>query len=354
MYMSGGKILDEIKITLRSDSGAILDVWIDVADNSLSRKWLAALNNLLENNNHLEKNYCWMGWIESDRNAQYLCEQINHSITTINASNLGYKIDCKPYTVQNTINDKLDVNHEKMNWLHRYFEDLQGWSGGISHYYKQADPVTKWHIRQLNLLCHEHESLVLSMRKAVQAPEWRRPSQLMCWLNAPRFMIEQDDYELFGIDTINRNLGGVYVGVNKAVGKHHWEVFNDEGRNSRISELVTTSLRDQTEAAGDFDIEWARNPGSYHWQKIQLKEFREWLVANNFNPEDKTLTIGHPKIGQVDLEKSFGVKDYKVIWSTLAAHLDVYKIQTSVAEATYDYKWSDQNYMQLQIDALAR
>jgi len=40
---------------------------------------------------------------------------------------------------------------------------------------------------------------------------------------------------LFGVETMNRSLGGVYVGVNKAVGKHHWEVFNDEGRDSRIS-----------------------------------------------------------------------------------------------------------------------
>jgi hypothetical protein len=52
------------------------------------------------------------------------------------------------------------------------------------------------------------------------------------------------------------------VGVNKAVSKAHWEVFNDEGRN--VDELTTTSLRNQTEAAGDFDIEWARDPGAYH------------------------------------------------------------------------------------------
>jgi hypothetical protein len=146
--------------------------------------------------------------------------------------------------------------HEKTNHLHRYFEDLQGVSGAMSTYYTAADPDTRWHIRQLNLLCHELESLVLSMRKAVQAPDWRRPSQLMCWLHAPRFVLETADYELFGIDTINRSMGGVYVGVNKAVGKAHWEVFNDEGRDSRISELVTSTLRSQTEAAVDFDIEW--------------------------------------------------------------------------------------------------
>lgn len=164
--------------------------------------------------------------------------------------------------------------------------------------------------------------------------------------------MSEEDYELFGVDTINRSMGGVYVGVNKAVGKHHWEVFNDEGRDSRIGELTTSSLRAQTEAAGDFDIEWARDPSTYHWQIRKLAEFREWLVANGFDPNDKSLTIGHPQVGQVDLARSFGTTDYREIWSQLSTKLDVYKISTSSAETTYEYKWSDSNYAQLQMEFL--
>jgi hypothetical protein len=138
------------------------------------------------------------------------------------------------------------------------------------------------------------------------------------------------------------------VGVNKAVGKHHWEVFNDEGRDSRVSELVTSSLRAQTEAAGDFDIEWARDPGAYHWQITKLQEFKEWLAANGFDPEEKALTIGHPQVGQVDLERSFGTTDYQQIWTQIGTHLDVYKIQTSQNSATYNYNWSNSDYDLLQ------
>jgi hypothetical protein len=344
-------LLDHIEIDLQGRD-SVLTVHIDVADNSLSRKWLAALNNVIKTDLHLEKNYCWFGWTESERNAQYLCKQINASIDHINQSNIGYCIDCDAYTVDNVIQPDLDINHERMNLLHRYFEDLQGWSGGISNYYNSADPATRWHIRQLNLLCHELESLVLSMRKDVESPEWKRPSQLMCWLNAPRFELEEEDYDLFGIDTINRSLGGVYVGVNKAVGKHHWEVFNDEGRDSRIGELVTSSLRPQTQAAGDFDIEWANNPGTYHWQISKLREFKKWLTDNGFDPDDKHLTIGHPQVGQVDLSKSFGTTDYRQIWSQLSTKLDVYKIRTSSAEATYNYNWSDPDYAEQQIRKL--
>jgi hypothetical protein len=346
-------LLDQITITLRSSrTGSTLPVYIDVDNNSLSQRWLAALKDLIQNEYHLEKNYCWLGWTESDRTAEYICGEINRSINAVNQANLGYQIQCADYDVATVIQPDLDVNHERMNWLHRYFEDLQGVSGAMSPYYTAADDATRWHIRQLNLLCHELESLVLSMRKVVQAPEWRRPSQLMCWLRAPRFELEPEDYELFGIETINRQLGGVYVGVNKAVGKAHWEVFCDEGRDSRLSELTTTSLRAQTQAAGDFDIEWARNPGAYPWQQKKLAEFRDWLTANGFDPDDKGLTIGHPKVAQVNLLKSFGTTDYEKIWAQLAQHLDVYKIQVGNISATYNYNWSDPDYAEQQIKEL--
>ena len=343
----------QIIITLRSErTGSQLPVYINVYNNSLSRKWLAALKDLIKNENHLEKNYCWLGWPESSRTAQYICESINSSIDAINAADLGYRINCDAYTVDSVIQEDLGIDHARMNQLHRYFEDLQGVSGAMSPYYTAADSGTRWYIRQLNLLCHELESLVLSMRKAVQAPEWRRPSQLMCWLNAPRFELEPQDYELFGIETINRQLGGVYVGVNKAVGKAHWEVFNDEGRDSRLSELTTSTLRAQTQAAGDFDIEWANDPGEYDFQKRHLADFRTWLINNGFDPDDKALTIGHPQVGQVDLMRSFGTTEYTAIWAQLEQHLNVYKIRTSTTEATYSYNWSDKDYAQRQIKEL--
>jgi len=344
-------LLDQIEIDLRSTENQILTVYIDVEYNSLSRKWLTALNDIIQHELHLEKNYCWLGWAESERSAEYLCTQINRSINAINSGDIGYRI-ADYFSPGNVIQANLEIEHDKMNQLHRYFEDLQGTAAAMSPYYTAADDLTRWHIRQLNLLCHELESLVLSLKKLVRDSEWRRPSQLMCWLKSPRFELEESDYELFGIETINRKLGGVYVGVNKAVGKHHWEVFNDEGRDSRVGELVTTSLRKQTQAAGDFDIEWARDPSEYHWQIKTLARFREWLERNGFDPNDKGLTIGHPQVGQVDLQRSFGTEDYQEIWKRIAQHQDVYQIRTSTAQSTYDYRWSDLDYMEQQIKAL--
>jgi hypothetical protein len=355
------KYLDEITITLRNKQNNFLPIYIKVFNNSLSEKWLKSLRLLIIDNYHLEKNYCFIGFADSDRNGSFILNQINQSIEKINQSNLGYTIN-DYFTLENTLSDLPDgphvlgrnLIHSRLNSLHRYFEDLQGTSGNLSRYFLEADTEIKWHIRQLNLLCHEFENWALSYRKQVEAPEWQRPSQLMCWLHAPRFTLTETDYELFGIDTINRKLGGVYVGVNKAVGKHHWEVFNDEGRDSRIGELTTTTLKSQTEAAGDFDIEWARDPGAFVWQQKQLKEFREWLTVNGFDPEDKNLTIGHPQVAQVELIRSFGTSDYQQIWNQLNNYQDVYKITTGSASATYDYRWSDSDFQQRQMRIIAQ
>jgi hypothetical protein len=359
--MSGTKtLLDQIQMDLLDrNTGHRIAVYIDVYDNSLSRKWLTALNHLLQGNYHLEKNYCFVGFADSARNGSYILDQVNVSISAINSADIGYTID--DHFDLNTVLTAGQIGFDqpggriiqsKLNHLHRYFEDLQGVSGNIPEYYYRACAETKWHIRQLNLLCHEFESWALSWRKKQTSPQWQRPSQLMCWLNAPRFVLEDSDYELFGIETINRPLGGVFVGVNKAVGKHHYEVFCDEGRDSRINELVTTTLRSQTEAAGDFDIEWANNPGEFEFQKKQLQDFRSWLKANGFDPEDSKLTIGHPMIGQVDLTRSFGTENYVDIWNQLNHHLDVVRITTGQTMVEYLYHWSDNDYIQRQVNVI--
>jgi len=342
-------LLDVIEIDLED-----LTVYVDVYDSSLSRKWLTALNKLIKDNYHLEKNYCFFGFADGVRNGQYLIDQINASILAINAENIGYQID-DHFTLDSVLNNDHKIVHNRFNRLHSYFEDLQGVSGAMSPFYTASNSTTRWHIRQLNSLCHEFESWALSWNKKYTAPEWMRPSQLMCWLNSPRFILDEQDYELFGIESINRPTGGVFVGVNKAVGKHHWEVFVDEAHydpTHRTDSLTTTTLKPQTEAAGDFDIEWAQNPAGAPWQTRNLTNFRSWLINNGFDPEDRSLTIGHPQVGQVNLTKSFGTEDYRSIWAQLNTRLNVTAIRTSDTAVTYPYRWSDSDYMQQQIKSL--
>lgn len=344
--MTGGnQSIDQISIVLRErHTQHLLSIWIDVWDNSLARRWLAALDAVLSQGLALQKNYCFLGFADHARDGKFLCEEINRSIAAINLSNIDYKID-DHFELADCLDPDLVVRHDRLNQLHRYFEDLQGVSGSMSVHWHRADPVIRWHISQLNLLCHEFENWALSWRKKHTLPEWQRPSQLMCWNQAPRFVLEPEDYTLFGIHTLARPLGAVYVGVNKSVGKHHWEVYRDEGRDSRIDELTTTTLRSQTEAAADFDIEWGQDPGNHPFMTEDLERFRQWLVDNGFDPDDAGLTIGHPQIGQVDLDRSFGTRDHHEIWKLLSSHLDVWEVRTARQYCRYPYHWSDPDYI---------
>lgn len=348
--MTGGKrLIDEIEIVLRDiRTDGLISVWIDVWDNSLSRRWLTALDDVLALGQPLQKNYCWLGFAYGPRNGEFLCSEINRSIAHINQAGLDYEIQ-DHFILPECMDDGLHIRHDRFNRLHRYFEDLQGVSGSMSPHWWTADPETRWHISQLNLLCHEFETWAMSWRKKHTLPEWQRPSQLMCWNRAARFALDPQDFVLFGIDTIARPLGGVYVGVNKAVGKHHWEVFQDEGRDSRIDELTTSTLRSQTEAAADFDIEWGQDPGAHPFMQQQLTEFRAWLENNGFDPDDPALTIGHPQVGQVNLQRSFGSNACQEIWKLLYEHMDVAAVKTARQSATYDYCWRDVDYIQRMI-----
>jgi len=344
--MTGGKAsIEEIEIVLRDISKEVThSIWIDVWDNSLAHRWLASLDNVLLSNLPLKKNYCFVGFTDTLRDGAFLCAEINRSIEMINRSEISYQIH-DHFLLQECLDEELRLKHDRFNRLHRYFEDLQGTSDGMSRHWSAADAKTRWHISQLNLLCHEFECWAMSWRKRHTLPEWQRPSQLMCWNHAPRFLLDLADFNLFGIDTIARPLGAVYVGVNKAVGKHHWEVFQDEGRDSRIDELTTSTLRSQTEAAADFDIEWGQDPGQRPFMHQQLSEFRAWLEANGFDPDDPALTIGHPQVGQVDLARSFGTRDHFEIWRILGTHMDVVEVRTSQQRQTYDYHWQDTDYI---------
>ena len=81
MYSSGGKILDKISIQLKNrKTNELLPLTADVISNSLSVKWLTSLNHLLNNQYHLEKNYCFFGFPEGDRHGQIILDQVNASI----------------------------------------------------------------------------------------------------------------------------------------------------------------------------------------------------------------------------------------------------------------------------------
>ena len=351
------------------------EVFIDLYDTALGNRFISALKDNLVNNRILEKNFCFLGWADSQRNLLALCKELNKSITQINAFDFNptyNRIDpFVPDDFQYSASLKtglcpdgndmakpgLRLKHDACNLLHRYFEELQGTAWKISDYYKQADTETKYAIRQLNNLCHEIESWVLSHRKSVVDPEWMRPSQITTFLNAPRHDLHEEDFLLFKENRYDRQLGGVYLHWSQ-VGKTLYEVFRDE-HAPKMTEALCSEINHQKYYSGEFDIEWGQTicENTHNFKKKEMDEYRKWLSANGFDWEDSKLSLGYIKIGQIDLERSFGTDKFMEIYNTMKQNLNISNIKItgdSACENNFAYTLDSEDWKQIQIEGLKR
>lgn len=386
--MSGGN-QSEVKITLRNplDYSDTLDYYIRPYDNPMSHDWINALKKLLQSNSLLEKNFCFMGFPNTARTLDYLCKELNKAVLQINKFNstlawihgdldsyfieeyftpdtVRYGIEYpipkrlhKEGTSDHYLTQFIGLSEKKsiLNKLHNHFEILQGTVNNSSPYYVLADYETKYAIRQLNILCHEMENLILSQQKQVYLPEWIRPSQITTWLHAPRYTLRAEHRKLFLENGYDRRFGHVYMHWAQ-VGKTLFEVFRDEGAPD-LTDAVCEAITHLEYYSGEFDIDWGLDvvsgPDSRHFWHIEEQQlFREWLVKNKLDPLDENLSLGYLPIGEVDLLKSFGTTNHFEIWNMLGIYLDIYSVQIDDVTGTYPYCWSDLDYKQIQIDMM--
>jgi len=370
-----------VKVTLRNplDFSDLIEYYIIPDDHQLAQDWIVALKKLLQEGNLLEKNFCFMGFSNSARNLEFLCDELNDAIDIINRFDFtergldDYIIeewfhpnvvrfpDC--YPIEGTsMGDKIDSRkiklglhpkHGVLNQLHNHFERLQGTVNTPSPYYQVADYDTKYAIRQLNILCHEIENLILSQRKARVIPKWQRPSQITTFLHAERYHLTEKHRQGFITNGYDRRFGHVYMHWAQ-IGKTLFEVFRDEGA-PELTDTVCEAITHLEYYSGEFDVEWACDVTmemGYPWHNKEQQEFKDWLVANRLDPLDTKLSLGYLPIGYVDLQRSFGTDNSEEIWQILGQHLDIYSIEIDGLVGTFDYCWSDPDYKQQQIAKL--
>lgn len=373
-----GTSQSRVKVTLRNpiDKTKTITYTIIPESTRLAQDWIVALKQLLQQQNHLEKNYCFLGFPNSARNLDYLCNELNRHVMTINQFNAtgawvnagleSYFIEeyfCpnsvrfdESYAVgdPNWLKIGLTVKHKILNQLHNHFERLQGTVWNLSDYYQLADLDTKYAIRQLNNLCHEIENIILSQRKFAFDPQWVRPSQITTFLHAPRFELTDEHRQGFLTNGYNREFGGVYMHWAQ-IGKTLFEVWRDEGAPqlnigsdpTDISVGAGTTceaINSLKYYSGEFDVEWANSVTDsplYPWHVEQQSEYQQWLISNGIDITNPELSLGYLKIGQVDFDSSFNTSNYQEIWHTLGQHLDIYCIEVDGISCTYNYCWSD-------------
>ena len=348
--------------------------YIQTYDTPLGHRWLEALRDNLKQKRVLEKNFCFLGFADSKRDLFYLVKELNKSVEQINsftfnpayekihpfvADDFQYSGNLPTGTVM--FGDEMQtpglrLKHEACNLLHRYFEELQGTAWKLSPFYLQADSKTKYAIRQLNNLCHEIESWVNANRHKAIDPEWIRPSQITTFLNAPRIDLHKEDFELFKQNRYDRELGGVYLHWSQ-VGKTLYEVFRDE-HAPKMTDALCSEINHQRYYSGEFDVEWGQTitEQTQDFKKQEMDEYRAWLKDNGYDWEDPTLSLGYIKIGQVDLQRTFGSSaTFKEIYAVMANNLNITNIKTMsnrTIECEYPYTLDSEDWQQIQMESL--
>jgi hypothetical protein len=353
------------KIIIEYDNNKVK---VDIYDTALGKRFIEALKDNLVQKRILEKNFCFLGWAGSNRDLSFLCHELNKNIEQINSFDFNpsyeridpFVPDDFQYSSRLPLGPGkpgLNLKHEACNLLHRYFEELQGTAWKLSPYYKQACPTTKYAIRQLNNLCHEIESWVLSYRKSIIEPEWMRPSQITTFLNAPRHELHEEDFQLFKQNRYKRELGGVYLHWSQ-VGKTLFEVFRDE-HAPVMTDALCSEINHQKYYSGEFDIEWGQSihEGNAEWHKKEMQGFKSWLKGNNFDWEDPKLSLGYIKLGQVNLQSSFQDTSFIKIYDTLKDNLNISNIQIIGNENyknNFPYTLDSEDWKQIQMEGLRK
>jgi hypothetical protein len=350
-------------------------VRIHIYDTPLGKRFIEALQDNLVQKRILEKNFCFLGWASSKRNLHFLCEELNKNISQINSFKFNpayeqiHPFSADDFQYSSTLKTGLcpdgnemskpglRLKHDACNLLHRYFEELQGTAWQLSKYYKQADTETKYAIRQLNNICHEIESWVLSYRKSKVDPEWMRPSQITTFLNSPRYNLHDEDFDLFKQNRYDRELGGVYLHWSQ-VGKTLIEVYRDE-HAPKMTETMCSEINHQKYYSGEFDIEWGDTitEATHDFKKEEMDGFRQWLKENNYDWEDPKLSLGYIKIGQVDMKLGFQNKNFTEVYNAMKNNLNIKSIHiigTRSWANEYPYTLDSADWRQIQMEGLKR
>lgn len=318
-------------------------------DTPLKDDWLSALEIVLRKQLPIDNDFCHLGFKDSPRNVEFLCNRLGKCKEIINDfpwTEVGledYKItdSFMPDDIVKTdpiIPRFKEVNHDVMNKLHNHFERLNGTIENPSPYITAADKWPSYEmyddiyylktvdnltpcakaIKDLNLCCHELESLLNSQIHGGSG------TTLVQWYQAERYKLKNEHRELFD-NGYKRRFGEVYMHWSQ-VGKTLLEVYNDEGA-PELTAAVCEAITHLDYYSAMFDIHWG---AECDWAP---HEFWEWLELNGYDPKDRSLSLGFMPIAKVDID-SFGIEGD--ILPVMSQYLHIHSIEYNGIKTIYE------------------
>jgi len=330
------------------DETDTLDIKFNVMNTTIGNQWFQHCVDNVKNEPRLEKNFCWLGWLDPNRDVEYLSQRLQECVDSINEfadKNVelwdGYRIEENWQNIS---------SEDALNELHHHFELLMGQVWNPAHYMRTSTPKAAYAIRQLNNLVHE-----LAARKACDVYNNTAGMTIVSYLNPVRELFEDDYYDSF---SLNRDFGDIILHYAQT-GKTPIEAFEDNDDyvfNNNINALRYIS--------GEFNIWWNQSRPEEEIVKTKAK-LKKWLEAREVvleehdefcyyvDPEGNKQGIGWLSVAK--LENQFSTREKMI--EEVSKRLNIYKLacfenDKKLAEMTWDYKWTDPDYVQNEIEYL--
>ncbi len=332
---------EELEIQLRNPANEIISVYFTIARSPIAQKWKSHLIRTLKSPHNLEKSYCFLGFLGSNRSIPKLAEKLNLLTEQISGF-VGEGPWKYGYQITERLNEHDDI-FPVLHSLHHHFEKLIGQAWAVSPYYSCAPHEVRILIHHLNYLVHEIEALKFSeIEKSKNGVFY--PYSVVAFPDSPERpqLFADEDYENF---SLNRPFGSLTLHYAQT-GKAFYDAWRDGDK--KISKSNINSLR---YVSGQFDINWGDGP-ELSDTKIRQRNanFFEWLKDLGYSTENLRYFIdanGQKQgIGFIEVarlredRRSLGI-DY---WQNKVAEFnDIYalKIRAEIGEKIeriYDYR----------------
>lgn len=348
--------MERFFISLRNlETQKMFTVYLRPTQHALSKFWQQTIkSNFLKNpqSKPLNKNFCFHAWQTQwvqpsySRNLSTLCDMLNESIQQVNYyyGSHGYQYIDLVFSI-----DSLQDNvwyRSAMNQLHHHFETLIGQVGNTSDWYhKPGVQIACWHVQQLNALLHEIEATVNNIQcgngeKCILI-NYSGPHMDGSYDPEPvRYNLEAPHYDCFQ-DT--QHSWGMLTAYYSQLGKQHIEVFVDNDQDIAPENIsgIQYMLGECILTLG------SRSPDSPHLPRM-TQEFRQWLVDNNYDPEDKKLALGLGVLANIHPEDNRHLGNtWQEIDQAIHQMDDVYRVGfidadgCIICDGVYDYSWQE-------------
>jgi hypothetical protein len=310
-----------IKLGFRNKLNEIKHILIKPSDSEIASIWLKHLNHLLTTHREkiFQKNFSLLGFQNSYRTADDICNDLDRSIKIINLK-CNNKI-LEDYTILRTTFDQ-----NLLNQLHHHFELKQGQLWAPSQELFSADGETRNAICYLNHCCHELEAWYDTAKK-IKTDKSNGYFYYNLLGITDRIEI---DHTLKNLFVNNMTDGTVYLHYAQT-GKTWVEAYLD---NDNIVDI--SNISEHRIISGEFNCYFG--PGF----QIPIDEnFLLWVKSKGVDLSKNNFGIGYIPVGKiVDLPHPIASEFFK-------EYSDFYSIEFNGTKINYDYRYTDSVYLSM-------